>query len=109
MNSACFNLTSIKLVVMCADCGSIALGAKRVHISKSAASERIATLESALQAPLFMRDHLGVRPTTTGAVFIDGGRSVLAAVRALEAALAAVEPPDPRLDWRLLRSAPEKR
>lgn len=62
MNLARFDLISIRLVVLCAERGSLAAVAKLAHMSKSAASHRLANLELCFGQQLFHRDHRRATP-----------------------------------------------
>ncbi len=91
VNIARIDLISIHLVVLCADSGSLGAAAKVAHMSKSAASQRLASLESALGTPLFHRDPRGLQPTQAGVDFTHRGRTILNEVRQLSNHLSTMQ------------------
>ena len=68
---------SIRLVVLCAELGSLSAASKRVHCSISTASYRLNALEQTLGKRLFTRDHRGLHTTEAGNLFVDYGRMIL--------------------------------
>lgn len=89
-NLARLDLVSIRLVVLCADEGSLAAAAKRAHLSKSNASHRLATLEASVGQPVFLRTHKGVRTTPAGALLVAHGRAILGRIEQLNVQLANI-------------------
>lgn len=87
-NIARFDLVSIRLAVICADSGSLSAAVKVAHCSISAGSERISALEEVLGAPLFIRDHRGLRPTPVGEVFVRHARLLLGQLEVLKQEVA---------------------
>lgn len=83
LNLARFDLVSIRLVVLCQETGSLSEAARIAHMSKSNASQRLASLEMSVRQQLFVRDHQGLRPTTAGQVFASHGRTILEELGAL--------------------------
>jgi DNA-binding transcriptional LysR family regulator len=76
-NLARFDLVTIRLAILCADGGSLAVAARQANMSKSNASQRLSDLESSVRTRLFARDHRGMHVTDAGTVFIDHGRKIL--------------------------------
>jgi DNA-binding transcriptional LysR family regulator len=91
LNLARFDLVSIKLIVLCVDCGSLSIAAKQAHMSLSSASHRLAKLEATIGASLFRRDHRGLRPTPAGALFAAHGRAILQSVDELGSQLTGID------------------
>ena len=77
INLARLDLVSIRLVVLCDECGSLSIAARRANMSKSRASHRLTSLEVKLGTQLFARDHRGVHPTKAGLAVAAHGRSIL--------------------------------
>ena len=73
INLARLDLVSIRLVVLCAELGSLSAAAKWAHCTLSAGSQRISALEEALGRRLFVRDHRGLRPTEAGQLVAQHG------------------------------------
>lgn len=86
-NLARFDLISIRLVVLCADSGSLGEASRIAHMSKSTASQRLANFESTLGHPLFVRDHRGLHATEAGLIVASFGRTIINSVRELTAQL----------------------
>lgn len=76
MNFAGIDVVSIRLVVACAELGSLSAAALHANISLSCASHRLTTVESRFGARFFMRDH---------------ANAVLDALRRMRDQLAALE------------------
>lgn len=72
------DLTTLRVVIAVAECGSISAGSQRADLALGAASARIAALESALGVSLFERSSRGVRITPAGHVLVQRGRELLA-------------------------------
>lgn len=72
------DLTTLRVVIAVAECGSISAGSQRADLALGAASARIAALEAALGVPLFERNSRGVRITPAGHVLVQRGRELLA-------------------------------
>jgi DNA-binding transcriptional LysR family regulator len=83
------NLRHLEFVVGVADRGGFRRAAASLHISQSALSHAITTIEHRLGAPLFHRHGRGVTLTSVGVTFVEAARQVLDANRALEQAIAA--------------------
>ena len=70
MNLQRLDLASVRLVVLCAESGSLSEAARRCHLSLSGASHRLKAFEDAVGAPVFQRHRRGLRVTPQGAHFI---------------------------------------
>jgi len=95
-----FDLTTLKLFVSAIDHGSIARAAEREHIVASAASKRIADLETGLGVALLVRQHAGVVPTAAGEALAHQAREVIKTLDRIPDALstlAADDQPDIRI------------
>lgn len=79
---------TLDLFVLVCETGSIARAAERAQLVASAASKRIAELESLAQAPLLVRHARGVRPTPLGLVLLSHAQAILLAVEHLREDLA---------------------
>lgn len=76
INIARLDLVSIRLVIVCAELGSLSAAAKRTHCSISAASQRLKALENSIGKALFLRDCRGLQPTDAGDVLVAHGKLV---------------------------------
>jgi DNA-binding transcriptional LysR family regulator len=83
MNLAGVDLVSIRLVVFCAESGSLSAAARRGNMSLSTASHRLSNLEVFFKTRLFERDHRGLQLTEAGAVFVSHAHAVLNALHRL--------------------------
>ena len=77
VNLARIDLTSIRLVVLCAETGSLSAAARLAHLSISGASHRLSLLEESLGTTLFERHRRGLRPTRGGQMVASNGRLML--------------------------------
>jgi DNA-binding transcriptional LysR family regulator len=66
MNLQRLDLASIRLVVLCAESGSLSEAARRCHLSLPGASHRLKAFEDAMGEPVFQRHRRGLRITTRG-------------------------------------------
>lgn len=82
------NLRHLDFVIAVADEGGFRRAAAAQHVSQSALSHAIATIETRLGAPLFDRTGGHVTLTALGETYVAAGREVVAAHRALEVAVA---------------------
>lgn len=80
------DLASIRLVVLCAEWGSLSEAAKRSHLSVSGASHRLKSFEDAVGYPVFQRHRRGLRVTDRGAHTVYCSRQLLSWVEELRAA-----------------------
>lgn len=67
-NLARFDLVSLRLVVLCAELGSLSAAARSGHLSVSGASSRLSRLEEAFGTALFRRHWRGLAPTKEGEI-----------------------------------------
>jgi DNA-binding transcriptional LysR family regulator len=84
-----WHLRDLRYFVVVADHGSFTRAARELFVTQPTLSKQIAVLERALRAPLFHRDHDGVRLTAAGAALLPHARSMIAAAGAAEAAVRA--------------------
>jgi molybdate transport repressor ModE-like protein len=87
-NLARFDLVSIRLVVACAQHGSLSVAARETHLALAAVSRRIRDLEGAIGEPLFERHARGVRPTAAGRIVAKHGLDLLQALEQMGDELA---------------------
>ncbi|WP_433937266.1 LysR family transcriptional regulator [Sorangium cellulosum] len=80
-------LTSIEFFVTTVQAGSFAAGAKRLGVTASAVSRRIARLEDELGVQLLARTTRSLRLTEDGAAFLDRGARIVEEYRAATEAL----------------------
>lgn len=69
-NLSRFDLVSVRLVVACAQAGSMTSGARHCHLALPAASRRVRQLEAAIGEPLFERHSRGLAVTRAGGIFV---------------------------------------
>ena len=67
LNLQRLDLASVRLVILCAELGSLSAAAKRCHLSVSGASHRLKAFEEALGFDVFVRHRRGLRLTARGA------------------------------------------
>lgn len=91
VNLAGIDLISIRLVVHCAEAGSLSAAARLGHMSLSCASHRLSTLEMHFKTKFFVRDHRGLKVTDSGAVFARYGQAILQALERLDDQLASID------------------
>jgi DNA-binding transcriptional LysR family regulator len=91
LNLARFDLVSIRLVVLCAEHGSLGTASKVANMTKSSASHRLACFEAKLGKPLFVRDYRGLSPTEAGRLVADQGRHILRSIEQLTDLLSTVQ------------------
>ena len=77
------DFVSIRLVVACADQGSLASAANQCHITVSAASRRLSILESALNCQIFRRNFKGLETTEEGKHVVLACRELLLGIEKL--------------------------
>ncbi len=92
VNLARIDLTSIRLVVLCAEKGSLSAAARLSHVSVSGASHKLSCLEESLGAKLFERHRRGLRPTRRGQMVASTGRLMLSLLEHLVHGLVDVRP-----------------
>lgn len=93
INIARFDLASIRLVVLCADMGSLSAAAKHAHCSVSSGSQRLSALEGVLGRKLLIRDYRGVQLTAAGEVFVRHGKVILEHLELMKTQVASVDCP----------------
>lgn len=86
------DLASIRLVVLCAECGSLSEAARRSHLSISGASHRLKAFEDALGFEVFLRHRRGLRLTDRGAHAVYCSTQLLSWVDNLRTGLACDVP-----------------
>jgi len=92
VNLTRIDLASIRLVVLCAETGSLSAAARLAHISVSGASHKLSFLEESLGAKLFERHRRGLRPTRGGQMVASNGRLMLGLLEHLVDSLATHAP-----------------
>lgn len=81
-------LADLQLFRFTVEGGSITAGARRVHLSLAAASERIQALEHLLKVRLLERQRRGVRPTAAGQALLHHARIVSGQLERLQAEMS---------------------
>lgn len=72
-----FDLTDLRVFLSVVERGSLTRGARVMHLSLAAASERVAAMEETLGTPLLVRTGRGVRPTPAGEALLRHARLIL--------------------------------
>ena len=81
------SMSALRVLVALAECGSTTAAAETIHLSQSAVSKQLLTLEGLLGEKVFIRSRAGLVPTAIGRIYIDQAR---VAIKAMEdAAFAA--------------------
>lgn len=75
-----FDLTDLRLFLNVHETGTITAGAEASHITLASASERIRGMESALGAPLLVRDRRGAHITPAGRALVHHARLILSQI-----------------------------
>jgi DNA-binding transcriptional LysR family regulator len=78
MSSRHFDLNLVRAFVTVAECGSMTVAAKHLHVTQSGLSHQIKRLEDAIGCFLLDRDARGCRLTAEGTQFIERARQLLA-------------------------------
>lgn len=84
-------LDQLKTFLLVARLGGVRRAAERLNLSQPAVSGRIAALESALGAPLFVREPAGMALTKQGALLLDHAEHIAMSVERIREALTAPE------------------
>ncbi len=85
-------LDLIRLVVLCAQTGSLSAATRESNCTLSAGSQRLSALEQALGRRLFVRDPRGMQPTDAGQLVVQYGKSILAQVEQMHSLVASAAP-----------------
>lgn len=94
MNLAGIDFVSLRLVVHCAELGSLTAAARRDNMSLSSASHRLSNLEDFFRSRFFERDYRGLRLTPAGAVFVGHASVILQALHRMGDQLASMNAPN---------------
>jgi DNA-binding transcriptional LysR family regulator len=70
-------IRELRAFVAVAEEGGMSAAARRLHVSQSALSQTIQSLERQLGAQLLVRDHAGARPTEAGKVLLQEARGLI--------------------------------
>ncbi|MEU4675124.1 LysR substrate-binding domain-containing protein [Amycolatopsis sp. NPDC023774] len=70
-------IRELRAFVAVVDEGGVSAAARRLHVSQSALSQTMRTLEAQAGATLLVRDHNGARPTELGAVLLVEARALV--------------------------------
>jgi DNA-binding transcriptional LysR family regulator len=70
-------IRELRAFVAVAEAGGMSAAARRLHVSQSALSQTIQSLERQLGVQLLVRDHAGARPTDTGNVLLREARDLI--------------------------------
>ncbi|MCM2250738.1 MAG: LysR family transcriptional regulator [Ramlibacter sp.] len=100
LNLAGIDFVSLRLVVHCAELGSLSAAARRGNMSLSSASHRLSNIEEFFGNRFFERDYRGLRLTAAGAVFVGHATSILQALRLMGSQLASMRACDQIADVR---------
>lgn len=84
------DLTSLELLTLVAESGSVGKAAAAMGVSQASASRRLDTLEARCGVPLLIRDTTGSRLTAHGTVVVDWARGALDASRLLLSGVEAL-------------------
>jgi molybdate transport repressor ModE-like protein len=91
-------IRELRAFVAVAEEGSLSAAARRLHLSQSALSQTIQSLERQLGVQLLLRSRTGVTTTQAGAILLREGRALMAQYDRMLAAVAgrafALAPPD---------------
>lgn len=80
----------LRSLVAAIDSGSLSAAARRLGVTQSAVSQKLAALEAALGQPLLVRSRAGVKPTPAGRLAYDHGLRILAELAEMDTALDAL-------------------
>lgn len=104
-NLARLDLVSLRLVLLCAELGSLSLAAVASNLSLSGASGRVARIEQAYGRKLFIRHARGLAPTNEGVIVAQHARRVLDVLGEMTQCLARAASAGARSDERWPYSA----
>ena len=71
------DLKELTYIVTIANEGSISRAAEKLFMAQSSLSQALQLYEAELGTPIFVRTSRGVRPTSSGAVFLSHARQIL--------------------------------
>ncbi len=74
------SMTALRVLLALAERGSTTAAAESLHLSQSAVSKQLLTLESLLCTPIFHRQPAGMIPTEVGCVYIEQARIAIKAM-----------------------------
>lgn len=89
-------IRELQAFAVVAEEGSLSAAARRLHLSQSALSQTIQSLERQLRVQLLVRSRTGVAATEAGAILLREGRELLAQYDRMIAAVSAEDKARPR-------------
>lgn len=72
--------TALRVVAALAQHGTVSAAAEALHLTQSAVSKQLKSIETLVGLPLFLRSPLGLSPTPAGLVYIEQARIALGAL-----------------------------
>ena len=88
-------IRELRAFAVAAEEGSLSAAARRLHLSQSALSQTIQSLERQLGVQLLLRSRTGVTATEAGAILLREGRALLAQYDQMLAGVARRDEPAP--------------
>src|SRR5882757_6730167 len=85
------NVDDLKAFLAAVDAGSVVGAAERIHLSQSAVSRRLQSLEDALQTQLLLRESRPLQPTAAGKQAYAAAAKIIASLEDLEDELSGAE------------------
>jgi len=85
------NVDDLKAFLAAVDAGSVVGAAERIHLSQSAVSRRLQSLEDALQTQLLLRESRPLQPTAAGKQAYAAAAKIITSIEDLEDALSGAE------------------
>jgi len=73
-------MTSLRVVAALAQHGTVSAAAEAIHLTQSAVSKQLKSIESVAGMPLFTRARHGLTPTPAGMIYIEQARIAIGAV-----------------------------
>jgi len=80
INLARLDLPTLRLVILCAEAGTLSAAADACHMSVSGASHKLSRLEESLGTRLFERHRHGLEPTAAGRAVARASHAVLGTI-----------------------------